>query len=89
MSRKFDVTAVIGKYTDAQGQEKSRYLTIGAVIETRNGLMLKLDAVPVGWEGFAYLNEPKAKEGGQQTQQRGQGRQAPRGNDFGSDEPPF
>lgn len=89
MSRKFEVTAVTGKYQDNNGNEKSRYLTIGAVIETRNGLMLKLEAVPVGWDGWAYLNPPKAKESGQQTQQRAPSRSAPQGDDFGSDEPPF
>ncbi len=81
MSRKYEVTAITGKYQDNNGNEKSRYLTIGAVIETRNGLMLKLEAVPVGWDGWAYLNEPKAKEG-QQTQQRAPSRSAPRGDDM-------
>lgn len=65
MSRKFEVTAITGKYQDRDGNEKSRYVTIGAVIETRNGLMLKLEAVPVGWDGWAYLNPPKAKDGEQ------------------------
>ena len=59
MSRKYEVTAITGKYTDKNGQEKSRYQTIGAVIETKNGPMLKLEAVPIGWDGWAYLNEPR------------------------------
>lgn len=63
MSRKYEVTAITGKYQDRDGNEKSRYMTIGAVIETRNGLMLKLEAAPVGWDGWAYLNPPKDKEG--------------------------
>lgn len=73
MARKYEVTAVTGKYTDNNGQEKNRYLTIGAVIEGRNGLMLKLEAVPVGWDGWAYLNEPKPRDG-QQSQPARQGR---------------
>ncbi|ABX36757.1 hypothetical protein Daci_4126 [Delftia acidovorans SPH-1] len=73
MARKYEVTAVTGKYTDSNGQEKNRYLTIGAVIEGRNGLMLKLEAVPMGWDGWAYLNEPKPRDGHQSTPAR-QGR---------------
>lgn len=62
MSLKYEVTAIIGKYTDKNGDEKNRYLTIGAIINTRAGLLLKLDAIPTNWEGFAYLNEPKARD---------------------------
>lgn len=63
MSKKFDVVAITGKYQDRDGNEKSRYVTIGAVIETSKGLSLKLEAVPVGWDGWAGLYEPKAKDG--------------------------
>ena len=79
MSRKYEVVAVTGKYQDRDGNEKSRYMTIGAVIETRNGLMLKLEANPVGWDGWAYLNEPKPRDG--QSQQRQAPRQQSRAND--------
>lgn len=59
---RLDVVAVTGKYTDKNGAEKNRYQKIGVVIDTKNGQMLKLEAVPVGWDGWAYLNEPKEKE---------------------------
>ena len=72
MSKKFEVTAITGKYTDSNGQEKSRYQTIGVVIESKNGLMLKMEAVPIGWDGWAYLNEPKPRDGQQAPQQRQQ-----------------
>lgn len=62
MGKKYEVVAVTGKYTDREGNEKSRYVNIGAIIETRNGHMLKLEAVPVGWDGWAYLNEPKERD---------------------------
>jgi len=83
MSRKYEVVAVTGKYQDRDGNEKSRYMTIGAVIETRNGLMLKMEASPVGWDGWAYLNEPKPKDG----QQRQAPRQQTRGGDDFDDIP--
>lgn len=77
MGKKFDVVAITGKYKDSQGNEKSRYVTIGAVIETKNGLSLKIEAVPVGWDGWAGLYEPKAKE---------QGRAAPAKQSSGFDD---
>lgn len=91
MAKKFDVVAITGKYTNSNGEEKSRYVNIGAVIETKNGLSLKLEAVPVGWDGWAGLYEPKddAKQPQRQqgTQQR---RSAPPADDFGDgDLPPF
>lgn len=79
MARKYEVTAITGKYTDNSGQEKNRYQTIGAVIEGKNGLMLKLEAVPIGWDGWAYLNDPKPREGAAPApaQRQQQQRQAP------------
>lgn len=65
MSKLYEITIVSGKYKNKEGQEKSRYQTIGSVIETKNGPMLKLDSVPLidgGWNGWAYLNAPKAKD---------------------------
>lgn len=57
-----EVTAVTGKYKDKDGNEKSRYMKLGVVMDTKNGPMLKLEAIPLGWDGWAYLNEPKEKE---------------------------
>lgn len=62
----FKVSAGAGKYTDKDGNEKTRYVDMGVVMETKNGPMLKLEAIPVGWDGWAYLNEPKAREEGEQ-----------------------
>ena len=61
-----EITIVSGKYTNKEGQEKSRYQRIGSMIETKNGPMLKIDSIPVvegGWSGWAYLNDPKPQEG--------------------------
>jgi hypothetical protein len=92
MSKQYEVVAVTGKYTDSEGNEKSRYMNIGAIIQTKNGLMLKLEGVPVGWDGWAYLNEPQQKK--QQTHgqiKRGGGMDQAR-RTYGpedSDGPPF
>lgn len=65
MSKLYEITVVVGKYKNKDGVEKSRYQTIGSVIETKNGPMLKLDMIPLvdnGWSGWAYMNEPKPKD---------------------------
>jgi len=43
----YEVSTIVGKYTNSEGQEKNRYQRIGSVIETKNGPMLKIDQVPV------------------------------------------
>ena len=62
----YDAVATIGKYTDKQGVEKKRYLTVGKVFESENGgLSLKLDAIPVGleWSGWISFYVPKERDG--------------------------
>jgi hypothetical protein len=64
MATIYEVTVRAGTY-QKDGQEKIKYQRIGSVIETKKGLMLKLDQVPLvegGWEGWAYLFEPKEVE---------------------------
>lgn len=61
----YEITAIVGKYTDKDGNQKNRYQRIGSVIETKNGPMMKLDLIPVmeeAWSGWAYLNPPRPKE---------------------------
>lgn len=55
----YKVSAKTGTYTTKDGQEKTRYQEIGVVIQGKTGLMLKVESLPVGWDGWAYLNEPK------------------------------
>jgi hypothetical protein len=62
----YEVVAIVGKYTNKEGQEKNRYQRLGSVVETKSGPMLKIDLIPItedGWTGWCYLNEPKPKEG--------------------------
>jgi hypothetical protein len=57
----YEVTVKAGTY-QKDGQEKVRYQRIGSVIETKKGLMLKLDSIPLvenGWQGWAYCFSPK------------------------------
>lgn len=41
---------------------KAIYRTIGRVMSTKNGPMLKLDSIPLQWDGWAYISDPKPKE---------------------------
>ena len=70
---KKEVSCIIGTYTNAQGQSKNRYQRIGSIIETKNGDMLKLDQMPLidgGWNGWAYINDPRQEEQGRSEQPR-------------------
>jgi len=58
MPVKYDVVTV---RTDEK-TDKKYYTNIGRVIETEKGLFLKLDSVPVGWNGWASFYRPKDKE---------------------------
>jgi len=62
---KKEVTCIVGSYTNADGQQKNRYQRIGSIIQTNKGEMLKLDVIPLkdgGWDGWAFLNEPRPRE---------------------------
>jgi hypothetical protein len=83
-----EVTAVT-RYTDAQGNEKKRYHKLGVVMSTRNGDMLKIESVPIGWDGWAYLNDPKDRE---EVQPKPQGKpsiQPPSNDGFDDSDLPF
>ena len=62
-----EITVINGQYTNGKGEKKNRYTKIGSIIDTKTGDMLKLDVVPLmegGWNGWAYINEPKPKDDG-------------------------
>jgi hypothetical protein len=58
----YEVISVTGTYTNKQGEEKKRWTKVGVVLQGKNGLSLKLESIPVGWDGWATLAEPKAKD---------------------------
>ncbi len=74
-----EISVITGTYTNSQGQQKNRYQRIGSIIDTKNGPMLKIDVIPLkegGWDGWAYINEPRERD--DQPQQR----RAPQGSGF-------
>ena len=66
MAIKYFVKAAVSEYEDkTDGKMKKRYQSIGVVMETKHGLMLALESLPIFAmkEGkiLAYLNEPEEK----------------------------
>jgi|TARA_Y100000034_G_C6603837_1_gene262749 hypothetical protein len=60
-----DAVVATGKYTDNQGNEKTRYVNIGTVFKRDDGsVCMKLDAVPVGvpdWQGWVNFFDKKPR----------------------------
>ena len=60
--------ATVGKYTDNQGNEKNRYVTVGKVFERTDGSRChKIDSLPVGNEWSGWINEYPMDENRQQA----------------------
>jgi len=99
MKKTHNIVAVVGKYTDGTGQEKNRYMTIGAAFTRDDGTMsLKIESIPVGpgWNGWANLYLPRDNnQPGQQAapQQRPAAQPAAQpaagAGDFQDDDIPF
>ena len=62
MSKWKDVVATV-RYTDKTGAEKKRYVNCGAAFDSDKGINLKIDNLPVGWDGWLSLYDPKPKDG--------------------------
>lgn len=81
MGKKYDVVAVVGSYIDNNGQEKKRYLNVGAILENDNGPYMLLNKTfnPAGLaeQGkesiILSLFEPKQRQA--QPTQNNQGEQ--------------
>jgi hypothetical protein len=63
MAVKYDVICKNGSYTDKTGAEKTKWLKAGICMETKQGgLAIKLESLPVGFDGWLTLSEPKARD---------------------------
>ena len=59
-TKKYDAVATI-RYTH-NGEEKKRFHNMGAVFESEKGMSLKLESIPVGFDGWVTFYTPKPKE---------------------------
>lgn len=70
MGVKFEVVAAGEKY-QSNGQEKTRWIKMGVVLQRSDeSLWIKLESVPVGWNGIANLWEPKERSDARPQQPR-------------------
>ena len=61
---KKEITVIVGKYTNANGETKNLYKKIGKIIDTNTGDRLVIDSIPImkgGWDGWAFINDPLPK----------------------------
>jgi hypothetical protein len=74
------------KYADREGNEKTRYVNVGALFARDDGsLTMKLESLPIGFNGWINFYEPKERDQSQgQRSQRPQ-RSAPPADDFQDD----
>jgi hypothetical protein len=78
------------KYTTADGQEKSRLINIGKVIEKANGkLAIKLDTIPLNWDGWAMMLPPRPKDDAQPQRSKPVASRVPGSDDDLADDIPF
>ena len=61
-SVKYELKAKSGTYKNQQGEEKPNWVKMGVCFESDKGLSLKIDNIPVGWDGWVSMFPPKAKE---------------------------
>jgi hypothetical protein len=53
---------VVTQRYERNGEEKKRYINIGSVFDGEKGMSVKLDTIPLGWDGWAQFYEPKPRE---------------------------
>lgn len=70
MGIKYEVIAKAGTY-ESNGETKTRWHKCGVVLESSKGLSLKLESLPIVFDGWLNLWEPKAKDGEKGPAKRG------------------
>ena len=62
MSPLYNVVAKCGTYTDRDGNKVQKWCKVGVSVDTRNnGIALKIDTLPVKWDGWLQLADPLDK----------------------------
>lgn len=92
MKKTHDAVYAGEKYTDREGNEKTRFINIGALFTRDDGSMtMKLESLPVGFNGWVNFYEPKPKDGEQRQSrpQRGGTTKPARTDDFEDETVPF
>ena len=62
---KKDIKVKMRTYVDKNGETKNYWMKIGTLVQTDKGESINIECFPViegGWNGWAYLNDPKPKD---------------------------
>jgi hypothetical protein len=71
MHKTHDAVYAGEKYTDRDGNEKTRYINVGSLLARDDGSMtLKLESLPIGFNGWINFYEPKPKDGARPQQRQ-------------------
>ena len=65
MKKAYDI--VITQEYQSKGETKKKYINIGACFEGEKGMSIKIESIPLGWNGWAGLYVPKPKENNDST----------------------
>lgn len=59
MAQMYNVVAKCGTYKDNDGKKVQKWAKVGVSVETRDGgIALKIDTLPVEWDGWLQLAVP-------------------------------
>lgn len=62
MAVRYKIQAATGKYKGQDGSEKTRYVDVGVIMDGKQGgFVMKIECIPVGFDGWCYLNEPNKR----------------------------
>ena len=61
MAIKYELIANGGSYTNKEGVEKKRWVKCGIVVETERGMSAKIESLPVNFDGWLMMSEPREK----------------------------
>ena len=64
MKVKLEALAKAGTYTNNQGTEKTKWHKCGVLFESDKGMSIKLDSLPVNFDGWITLFPPRENREG-------------------------
>jgi hypothetical protein len=68
MAVKYDLIAGGEKYVGTDGKEKRKNIHCGVVMENKyGGLSIKVESLPINFDGWLNTREPKPREAAQNT----------------------
>lgn len=69
MRKTHDAVFAGEKYTDRDGNEKTRFINMGALFQRDDGSMCaKIESIPVGFTGWVSFYEPRDKQQSERPQ---------------------